>query len=99
MRRALLALALPALLSGCMTAEEHAAAVIAADDEECQSYGGQPWSPAYMRCRALIDRQRQAVADALVAPDLGAAPVAIGPAGAQAPPPVPAGPTVIHSQY
>ncbi|HLW91860.1 MAG TPA: hypothetical protein VKS78_11235 [Roseiarcus sp.] len=102
MRRVSLALLLASLLSGCMTSEERAAAVVAADDDECQFYGAQPWTPAYTRCRALIFHQRQEVADALVGPDMGPAPVAIAHNGMQvlmAPPPIAPGPTVIHSRY
>jgi hypothetical protein len=44
-------------LSGCQTTEER----VAADDRQCQSYGVQPGSPAYVQCRMNLDNNRAAV--------------------------------------
>ena len=91
MLRLPLAVALAAVLSGCMTAEDHAAAVIAADDAECQSYGGQPWTPAYIRCREAIFQQRQAIAAHLAGVSLAEGPFPIVETAPE--------PLVIHSRY
>lgn len=90
MFRLSLAIGLAALLSGCMTIEDRAAAVIAADDLECQSYGAQPWTAAYIRCRETIFQERQAIAAHLAGVGLanGPVPVVEGPE-----------PVVIHSRY
>jgi len=48
--------ALTALLSGCATRAELAAA----DDEKCRSYGAQPGAPAYVQCRTQLDTTRTA---------------------------------------
>ena len=45
---------LAALLSGCATRAELAAA----DDEKCRSYGAQPGTPAYVGCRTQLDSTR-----------------------------------------
>jgi hypothetical protein len=82
MLRLSLALALATLLSGCMmvtTAEDRAAAVIAADDAQCQAYGAQPLTPAYVRCRDAIFNQRQATAARLAGVALADFPAPIGP--------------------
>ena len=42
------------LLAGCQTTEDR----LAADDHQCQSYGVQPGSPAYVQCRQNIDTNR-----------------------------------------
>jgi hypothetical protein len=79
-----LVLTLAAPISGCLcTPEDRAAAVVAADDEQCQSFGAQPWSPAYMRCRAAIFHRRQEVAAALAGVPLDGPPVAPVPYGPQ----------------
>jgi hypothetical protein len=45
------------ILGGCQTTEER----VAADDRQCQSYGVQPGSPAYVQCRMNLDNNRAAV--------------------------------------
>ncbi|MGJ4947303.1 hypothetical protein [Bradyrhizobium sp. HKCCYLS20291] len=41
------------LLAGCFKSTEEVRAQLAAkDDRDCQSYGAQPGSPAYVQCRA-----------------------------------------------
>src|ERR1700742_2002566 len=62
MHRLLIAFALPALLTACMpgsSPEDRAVAVTAADDRLCQSYGAQPWTQAYIRCRLAINGERE----------------------------------------
>ena len=85
MHRLWLALTLASLVSGCVTSEDRAAAVIAADDDACRSYGAQPWTPVYLRCRVAMDRQREAVAATLAGIDIYGPP----------PPPVGPGPHVV----
>jgi hypothetical protein len=57
------------LLTGCVTAEERAqqmqqqmeqmrAAMAAADDNKCRSYGAQPGSEPYTQCRLQLDTAR-----------------------------------------
>jgi hypothetical protein len=97
-----LVLTLATPIQGCLcTPEDRAAAVVAGDDDQCQSYGAQPWSPAYLRCRAVIYHRRQEVAAALVGVPLDGPPVSPAPYGPQvlmAPVPITPGPP-IHSTY
>jgi hypothetical protein len=98
-----LVLILAAPISGCLFCrpEDTAAAVVAADDEQCQSFGAQPWTPAYMRCRAAIFHRRQEVAAALAGVPLDGPPVAPVPYGPQvlmAPIPISPAPP-IHATY
>jgi hypothetical protein len=44
------------ILSGCMTAEQRAAA----DDSYCRGIGAQQGTPIYVECRLRRDEQRQA---------------------------------------
>jgi hypothetical protein len=46
--------AFAALLSGCATRAELAAA----DDEQCRTYGAQPGTSAYVGCRTQLDSGR-----------------------------------------
>lgn len=65
MKRALL---LALLLGGCSQYEEYRAAqaqdafeaVQQNDDAQCQSYGAQPGTPAYINCRTQLASQRSA---------------------------------------
>src|SRR5580692_4136177 len=100
MLRLSLALTLATLLSGCMTSEDRAAAVIAADDDQCRSYGAQPWTPAYVRCRLAISERRQESAAFLAGVTLGQAPPPDGPLVLMAPPtPIVVGPQPLHARY
>jgi hypothetical protein len=97
-----LALTLATFLSGCMTSEDRAAAVVAADDDECPSYGAQPWTSAYIRCRMAISERRQETAAALAGVYLGEASATSGPDGPQvlmAPTPIAPRPPAIQSRY
>jgi hypothetical protein len=55
MRRLLFIGSVSALLSGCMSAQEQAAAINAGDDAACQSYGAQPGTQPYFQCRMMKD--------------------------------------------
>jgi len=48
-----------ALCSGYMTAQEENAARANSDDRACQSYGAEPGSQAYFQCRMAKDQLRQ----------------------------------------
>ena len=64
MKRLLLAAAVTAgfALSGCVTAQEMAAQVAAADDGDCRSYGAEPGSQTYFQCRMTKSQQHEYVA-------------------------------------
>jgi hypothetical protein len=98
-----LAFALATLLSGCMTSEDRAAAVVAADDDECRAYGAQPWTSPYIQCRMAITERRQETAEALTAVNLqvGPPPTAPpdGPQILMAPTPIAPKPPAIQSRY
>lgn len=57
---------LVSLLNGCVTAQERLAQIDAARDARCRSFGAQPGSDAYVKCRTDIERNAalQAQADA-----------------------------------
>lgn len=60
MYRFLIIASLSLLCSGCLTTEEQAAQIAAADDASCQSYGAKPGTDIYIQCRMQKDQQRQA---------------------------------------
>jgi hypothetical protein len=61
-----------------------AAAITAADDSKCRSYGGEPGTPSYVQCRAQLDAARtQAQATR------AATPVIVQQAPVYVPPPLP----------
>jgi hypothetical protein len=78
-------------LAGCESAEHRQArlaAIAAADDGKCRSYGGEPGTPAYVQCRAQLDAARTQ-AQATAAAALANAPPAYTPPPVYTPPPMP----------
>jgi len=105
MLRLMLAFTLSTLLTGCMpgsSPEDRAVAVVAADDRQCQAFGAQPWTPAYIRCRLAINERRQrsaAVLAGVALDDTGYGVPPDGPHVLMGPQPIaPAHPTV-RSKY
>jgi hypothetical protein len=60
MRSALGILVLALTLAGCVSAEERAAAISKSDDDQCRSYGAEPGTDRYTKCRMKLNQQRQA---------------------------------------
>jgi hypothetical protein len=105
MHRLLLAFGLLTLLTGCMpgsSPEDRAVAVVAADDRQCQSYGAQPWTSAYIRCRLAINERRQqsaAVLAGVTLDDSGYADAPGAPHVLMGPQPIAPAPPSIRSRY
>lgn len=74
MRAAFTLLAIGMLLSGCLTAQERALQLSAADDDACRSYGAAPGSDAYVQCRTTKSQQHEMAAAAVRAAIIGAPP-------------------------
>jgi uncharacterized membrane protein len=58
MFRALFLAATAAALAGCASSETSAQATFRADDAKCKSYGAEPGTDDYVRCRLAIDLQK-----------------------------------------
>lgn len=55
-----LAVLMTCALASCASVEEQRAAQVAADDQQCRSYGAVPGTAAYIQCRTTKDQQRDA---------------------------------------
>jgi uncharacterized membrane protein len=58
MFRALFLAATAAALAGCAGSERATQATFRADDAKCKSYGAEPGTDDYVRCRLAIDLQK-----------------------------------------
>lgn len=62
-----LLLSVPLFQIGCVSDQQQAENLVAADDAQCRSYGAPHGSQAYFQCRLMKDQQRQANMAAIAA--------------------------------
>jgi hypothetical protein len=67
-------LAISLSLGGCVTAQERAERINAADAAACQSYGAVVGSPEYIQCRTVKSQQHEIASATISAAAVGNAP-------------------------